>query len=171
LTQTAEAVNIDDCFIRRYRLTDIEDIIKLADKYVPQLPTYKHIKVDPTRIRFLLQNNLNSESQFMLKVLCDSQTDKVQGFMVGYCTPAVFSWDLIVSDIFLVLDEAYRTLGNARLLMKVFVKWGLLRNPKIISASHTSGIRPKEMHRFLTDLGFKPIGEIFHYDMSQVTGD
>lgn len=152
----------NDTTTRRYRLDDIPRLVSLAVEYIPQLPKYRTVTIDASRVDFLLQNNVNNESAFMLRVLCDSH-DRPVGAMVAYCTTMFFSWDKAANDIFLFIEPEWRTLQNARKLLKIYIQWALMRDAKIIDATVTSGIEERAMDRIMIDMGFNKLGTLYRY--------
>lgn len=158
LTQEDIPANIDDCYVRRYMLKDIDAISKLVCAQVPLMPEYRTVTIDPSRVTFLLTNNLTNEGVFMARVLCDSNTDTVRGCLFASCDSPLFSWDKIASVSFIVFDPAWRTQFNTEMLINIFVKWARLRNPKSIQLLRTEDF---------THPDFNCIGNLFEYNMEK----
>jgi len=146
--------------IRKYTEKDIPVIIDMVSRYVPRLPNYQGVVVDPARIKFLLEHNVTNEGQFTVRVLV-SGAGQVVGGIGAYCVPLTFSWDMVTCDIFILVDEAWRTLERTQQLYKAYIEWAVARGAKIIQASHAGGHRDEAMARLLDGIGFKQVGSLY----------
>lgn len=150
-----------DTKIRAYVLEDIPVLVEMCIRHLPTLPNYKGITIDPERVRFMLEHNMNNDASFMLRVLIDPH-DNIVGCIAGYCVMLLFSRDLHCNDIIMFIEEQWRTQVNARKLMGVYIAWAKARKATIIGASQTSGYRSELMTRFITSFGFEEIGKLYH---------
>src|SRR5690606_35962423 len=105
-------IDKNNVHIRRYREDDIDLVVNVICQEVQKLPHYKGVKVDPARVRFILQNALNDESTFMVHLLCDSHTDEPIGGIAGYCVTQLLSWDKVTGDVFLFVKPEWRSMMN-----------------------------------------------------------
>lgn len=148
--------------LRPYREDDIPFLVEATKRYIPQLPHYQGVRIDEDRVSFMLKTNLNNESAFWMRLLCDSHTGEIVGCGAGYCVTMLFSWQKMTSDIFLFVREEYRTLANVRTLMHAYKMWAFARGASIIAATHTSGYRSEIMDALLTRQGYTKVGSIYH---------
>ncbi len=153
----------DKTRVRRYEARDVLYLVKIIGEEVPKLPNYKGVVVDPERVRFLLQQNLNNDGYFAGFLLVTDPGDVIVGGIAAYCVTLVFSWDRLVGDMFLFIRPEWRTLPNATKLVKAYIDWGKARKAAIITASHTGGTHETGMDLFLKGMDFQPIGKLYHY--------
>jgi hypothetical protein len=147
--------------LRRFTETDIPDLVKAACVFVPMLPNYKGASVDPTRIEFLLRNNLTNDGAITVFILLNDAEELVGGIM-AYCVPLLFSWELVTNDVFLYIVPEYRSILNLQKLTLAYRDWAIARRAKLIQASHTGGLHEEGMERYLKSIGFEPVGKLYH---------
>jgi GNAT superfamily N-acetyltransferase len=152
--------------VRRYTEIDIPGIIDHAAREIPKLPNYKGVVVDPSRIKFMLDQNINNDGYFMTFVLLNEREELVGG-IGAYCVTMAFSWDRVCNDIFLFILPEYRTLPNALKLIAAYRDWALARKATIIGATYTGGGNDEGMDKLLKVAGFEPIGKLYHYRVKQ----
>lgn len=151
----------NDTTVRRYTSEDIDALIEIAMHEVPKLPHYANVKVEPTRIRFLLENSSRDESAFTILVLTNLK-GKIVGGIAAYCVTQMLSWDKSTGDIFLFVDPEWRTPENVVSLMAAYVHWARRREATLIQSSHTSGYRGKEFEELLKrKCGFEVVGTLY----------
>lgn len=151
--------------MRRYRLSDIDRLIEIVQKYLPELPNYKGTTVAPDRVRFLLENNIDNAT-FLCLVLTDEH-DQVVGGIGAWCSVLVYSWDTIASDLFLFILPEHRSLRNVLLLTRGYTEWAKQRGAKLITATHTGGFKEEQMKKLLKREGYEPVGLLYHYRRDQ----
>lgn len=151
----------DNTIVRRYSEVDIPYLVKRLTTIIPTMPNYKGAKVDPSRLEFMLTQNVNNDGYFMVFVLVNSVGDIVGG-ICAYCVTMAFSWDRYCSDMFLYIDPNWRSLSNATKLIRAYQDWGISRKAMIISATYTGGGNDRGMDRLLRMVGFTPIGKLYH---------
>lgn len=152
--------------IRRLALGDIEYLVGHLAEIIPSLPHYKGIQVSKPRLRFLLENNLGDQSAFAAWTLYDDKGTP-QGGVGAYCTPALFSTDLIANDVFLYIDPAHRSLVNVDLLISTYITWAKTKGAKLIKATETAGeaaLKGKQdaFDKLLARHGFAKIGSMYY---------
>lgn len=147
--------------IRRYTSEDIPSLVDIAVQEIPKLPHYETIKVEPTRIRFLLENSARDESAFAVNVMINPR-NQIVGAIASYCVTQLVSWDKSTGDIFLFIEPEWRTIDNAVSLISAYVNWAKRRGAALIQATHTSGYRGKEMDALLRrKCGFEVVGTLY----------
>lgn len=162
MTNDTKYANVNNTTMRQYNMSDVNALVGLLVKYLPELPNYRTVAVDPSRVRFVLEHNLNNESTVMCRVLCDSH-DNIVGGMVAYCNTAFFSWEKVAQDIFLFVVPEFRSLKNAQKLIRMYVEWAKLRKPVLITATVLSGYEPEAMDMLMRREKFQKMGMIYHY--------
>ena len=151
--------------VRNYRLDDIPYMIDRAADFIPKMPHYKGLSFSRVRLDYLLKNNLNPQSGFGGWILADSE-DVPRGFGAGYCVPAMISTENVANDVVLYVEPEWRSLKNAGLLIKEYVKWAKSKQAKIIIATDTSGLVGSQTSReaydkFLGAHGFENVGSLY----------
>lgn len=154
-------MNKNNTLVRRYEMRDIGAICALGVQYIPELPNYKGISVDSSRIKFLLESNINNDGAYMVYVLVD-QDDKIVGCIAAYCVTLLFSWEKVTNDIFLFITPEYRTTQNASELVQAYINWARARKVNLICASQASGYRDPLLRKFITSFGFVEVGSLYH---------
>jgi GNAT superfamily N-acetyltransferase len=147
--------------VRRYRADDIPLVIEICVREIPKLPNYKGVVVDPSRLKFLLDQNIGNDGFFMAWLLI-SPSGEIVGGIGAYCVTAAFSWDRVCNDMFFFIDPKWRTLPNAVKLMAAYRDWALARKATIIGATYTGGETNDRMDRLIKMAGFEPIGKLYH---------
>jgi GNAT superfamily N-acetyltransferase len=151
----------NDTNIRRYTSADIPALVDIAMQEIPKLPHYETIKVDATRVKFLLENSAKDESAYTVYVMTNGQ-GKIVGAIAAYCVTQLISWDKSTGDIFLFIDPEWRSLKRAVDLIAAYVNWARRRGATLIQATHTSGYRGKEMDALLRrKCGFEVVGTLY----------
>lgn len=159
-------MNKNDTQIRRYSEQDIPVLIPMIERTVPTLPHYKNVKMERSRIKFLLDQHVHDESAYMVYVLTNKRGEIV-GYIAAWCVTLLVSWDKTTGDIFLWIEPEHRTIQNVLKLMRAYVDWGKRRGATLIQATHTSGYRPEEMAEFLSKYcGFELVGYVYHLRVS-----
>ena len=147
--------------VRRYTRDDFDAIIEMCMQEIPKLTNYETIKLEPSRIRFLMENSINDDSAFCLYVLVNLKGELV-GAIAGYCVTQLISWDKATGDIFLFVHPTYRTIDNAVTLISAYVNWAKRRKAVLIQATLTSGYRSDAMSALLKKrCGFEIIGTLY----------
>ena len=147
--------------IRPYRLQDIPLLVQCAAYEIPRLPNMRGEFVDPKRLTEVLTSNVNNDGYIMARVLCDSHNIPVGGIM-GYCVQKLYSYEYCAGDVFLFIEEHYRTLRNAIKLIEAYKAWALARKASPIIATFTSGYKPNQMDKLIKMLGFETVGQIYY---------
>lgn len=151
----------NDTEVRRFAKGDIDHIVTIAMQEVPKLKHYETIKIEETRIRFLLENNMNDEGAFCAFVLVDLEGNII-GCIAAYCVTQLISWDKSTGDIFLFVDPKWRSMINAVKLISAYVNWAKRRNAKLIQATHTSGYGGEAFDTLLRKhCGFEVVGTLY----------
>jgi hypothetical protein len=154
-----------DTVMRPYQAKDIPFLIAGTQMFVPLLPQYEGIKVDPKRVEQLLSHNLGNQAYFQCWVLCDPHTDRPVGCGAGVCNVCAFNYDVVAQDVFLFVLPNWRSLVNLDKLMTAYKKWALARGATIIQSSQTGGYRVKEMNVLMRRKGYVEVGPMFHLRM------
>lgn len=157
-----------DTHVRRYAETDIPQIVEIVAREIPKLPNYRNVIVDPGRIRYWLDNNINNDGYFMVFVLVDPRGEVVGG-IGAYCVTLAFSWDRACQDMFFFIAPEWRSLPNALKLMTAYKDWALARKATIIGATVTGGANEKGMERLLSMVGFEPLGQLYQYSQYNIS--
>jgi len=161
-----EATN-KELTIRTYQAKDVQIVLDMLMRALPQLPNYAMIKPDRDRILYVLNNNIDNALSFCGWVVCDTQ-DIPRGCGAGWCVMNLMSKDLVSDDVFLWIEPEYRSLRSVNLLIQTYVEWARARGAKLIRASHTGGSFPKgsreaELYNSLLERnGFKEVGSVYH---------
>lgn len=156
-----------DTHVRRYSETDIPKIVEIVTREIPKLPNYQNVVVDPSRVKYWLDNNINNDGYFMVFVLIDPHGDIVGG-IGAYCVTLAFSWDRACNDMFFFIAPEWRSLPNAMKLIKAYKDWGLARKATIIGATVTGGRKEDGMDRLLKMAGFEHLGNLYHYNQYNI---
>jgi GNAT superfamily N-acetyltransferase len=143
-------------------MSDVPRIIDICVAEIPKLPNYKGVVVDPSRIKFLLDQNVDNDGYFMVFLLVNDH-DEIVGGIGAYCVTMSFSWDRVCNDVFFFILPEWRSLPNAVKLMTAYRDWALARKALIIGATHTGGENEEAMDRLIRLVGFEPIGKLYHY--------
>lgn len=151
--------------MRAYTLADIPQMVDVIKKELPGLPNYAGLPVDEEFLRFILTNNVKSQSGFVSFVLLTGAGQgKIVGGIAAHCATSMFNRNLkVANDTILWVDPEFRTFDNAKKLIMAYVEWAKSRRAAIIGASFTSGFEPEGMQKLLERLGFVEIGKLFHY--------
>jgi GNAT superfamily N-acetyltransferase len=152
----------DKTYVRRYAADDIPRIIEICTAEIPKLPNYKGVVVDPSRIKFMLDQNVDNDGYFMIWLLEDDH-GKIVGGIGAYCVTMAFSWARVCNDMFFFIEPEYRSLPNALKLMTAYRDWAIARKATIIGATHTGGGNENGMDKLIRMVGFEPIGKLYHY--------
>jgi GNAT superfamily N-acetyltransferase len=160
LTQTL--LKSQKTYVRRYAEGDITNMVDITAREIPKLPNYKNVVVERSRIRFMLEQNVNNDGFFMVFVLVNDR-EEIVGGLAAYCVTMAFSWDRACSDMFFFILPEWRTLPNAIKLMRAYRDWALARKATIIGATYTSGWDDDGMDKLIRLMGFEPIGRMYHY--------
>jgi GNAT superfamily N-acetyltransferase len=147
---------------RRYAEGDIPRLVEIVCREVPKLQNYEGVVVDASRVKFMLDNNINNDGYFMVFVLVN-EYEEVVGGIGAYCVTMAFSWDRVCNDIFFFIMPEWRTLPNAVALMTAYRDWALARKATIIGATYTGGGNEESMDKLIRLVGFEPIGKLYHY--------
>ncbi len=148
--------------LRPMELKDIPWLVLATELYVPELPQYVGITVEPERVDFLLRNNINNSGYLQCWVLVDAN-DLPVGGGGGFCTIGTFTTKPITNDIFLFVLPNWRSLENVNKLITTYVAWAKARGAIIIQASQTGGYELELMDKLMQRNGFTNVGPNYHY--------
>jgi len=163
LSQTEKRISRQSLRVRKYTEADIPTIRGKVMVEVPKLPHYVGIKVNAARIDQLLHSGLESEDQFMARMLV-LPDDTIVGGVCGYCVTQLLSYDKMTGDIFLFIDPEWRSLPNVLKLMLAYRDWAIATGATIISATQTGGFKQDTLGRLLERYGeYEPVGTIYYY--------
>jgi hypothetical protein len=146
---------------RHYTKDDIDSVVEIVQREIPQLPSYQGLTVEPERVRWWLSNNVTN-SRFLCVILCDSH-NVIQGGVAGLISPSMFNSKVMVSqDLFLFVMPEHRTLRNVSLLIETYKNWAKVHNCELITASQASGYKVDKLDILLRRLGFVQVGHNYH---------
>lgn len=160
-TQAKRLIDTRSTRVRRYIRADIPAIVKMCVDGIGGLPNYQGMNIDPKRIEWLLDQNINNDATLMFNVVVDIN-DNVVGCMCAVCSTMLFSQEKVTDDIFLFVQPEWRSKYNVTKLIEAYRLWGLSRKAVLIRLTHTSGYRQHLFDRYLVGQGFDYIGSLYH---------
>lgn len=161
MTKLAGSTNVDKTVLRRMTQADLPFVVDTLARILPTLPNYVGVKVNKLHLKYMLESNMNNDAHLAAWVLVN-QEGIIKGGSAGYCVKLLFADDYLTGDVFLYVDEEYRTLSNAIRLIGAYKQWAISRDAKLITVSHTGGYRTELMDKLLQRLDFKPVGALYH---------
>lgn len=164
----ARVPEVKDAALRPYSGRDIPMICKMAERFVPELPSYIGITVDVDRIAYILRHHEKNSQSFAAWVLVD-ENDLPIGLIGGTIAPSFLSHDKIANDTWLFIIPGWRTMKNANRLVSAYKAWALKMGAALIRGSCSGGYRPEEMKAFMKRNGFELVGDLFHIRTDQTT--
>lgn len=144
---------------KAYGADDIPAIVDIVAEEVPQLPSYKAMRVDKGRIDFVLRHNVTNSNFMCVLLMADGV---VVGGVAGQVTMLAFSTDPVATDVFFFIKPEHRSLWTADQLIIRYVEWARARKCVLIMASHRSGHRDAGMGKLLERHGFEYVGGNYH---------
>ena len=157
-----------DAEMRPYQAKDIPVLCAMAEKFVPEMPSYIGITVDKDRFAYLLRHHEKNSQSFAGWVLVD-ENDLPIGLIGGTISPSFLSHDKIANDSWLFVLPGWRTMKNGNKLVSAYKSWALKMGATLIRGSCSGGYRPEEMRAFMKRNGFELVGDLFHIRTDQTT--
>lgn len=150
----------DEHTFRMLTAADIPIVVDMVATAIPEMPSYRGLKVSKRRIEYVLSNNINNATFYCLLV-CDSH-GVPHGGIAGQVTMLAFSEDPVAVDILFFVEKTHRSLYVADKLIDGYTKWAKARKCALITGTHRSGERSDGVGKLLERHGYKVVGMNYH---------